>query len=387
MPKNRIASLSPITHERTANPRRKWKWSALAAGCLLLLSVGVFAKNGWFPSTDAFTGKKTGWFGKPLPKNAASSWNPISAPLPTPTPQLSKEYVYAGSRLLAVADANAQEAPPADLAVWRPSSGGWWVLGGPGSQQVTQNWGTTGDDPVEGDYDGDGKTDFSVFRPLTNTWYLIYSSTSTTAQFTFGASDDVPAPADFDGDGKTDPALYRPDTGVWYISQSSNAQIITPQFGNSTDVIAPADYDGDGRADIAVWRSSNQAFYSINSSNALTQIVGLGQAGAPVSADYDGDGKADHAVFNSSTGNWHIRHSSTPTLLSTIPWGSSIDIPVQNDYDADGKCDIAVWRTQNTPGYSDVGSWYILQSASGNSVRQVQWGVIGDIPVPALYRR
>jgi hypothetical protein len=77
-----------------------------AAILLFLVGLGVFAANGWLPRTDSVTGKKTGWFGTKLPENASSSWNPFAPPLPTATPQLSKEYIYAGSRLLAVEDAN-----------------------------------------------------------------------------------------------------------------------------------------------------------------------------------------------------------------------------------------------------------------------------------------
>src|SRR6185503_17586391 len=80
-----------------------------------LIAVGVFAKNGWFPSTDAFFGRRFGWFGKPLARNASSSWNPFAAPLPTATPQPAKEYFYVGSQLLAVEDANANAITPADL--------------------------------------------------------------------------------------------------------------------------------------------------------------------------------------------------------------------------------------------------------------------------------
>ena len=382
--------MSPTTLFSTEK-RSKLLYGTAALVFCLLIGIGILAKNGWLPHTDSFSGKKTGWFGKELPKNASSSWNPLAPPLPGPTPQLSREYLYSGSRLLAQIDAGAQEAPPADLAIWRPSNGQWWVMGGQGSQQVTYAWGTTGDKPVPGDYDGDGKTDFAVYRGSNQTWYILQSSDGVWNTWVFGNSTGILAPADFDGDGKTDSAYFRPDDpsaglGSWYIKRSSDGAWYGFQFGVSSDVPAPADYDGDGRADVGVWRSSNQTFYSTNSSNGLLQTSVTGDAGGVVvCADYDGDGKADYAIRNGST--WKIRKSSTGTVDLITPSGHiASDTPVQNDYDGDGKVDIAVWRgTESTSGAGDVGNWYIVKSTGGT--RQEHWGASGDIPVPAFYRR
>ena len=321
-------------------------------------------------------------------RSAISSINPfVPAALPVATPQLSKEYIYAGSRMLAAVDAGANAAPPADLAVWRPSSGVWYVLGGAGSAQTSYGWGTSGDVPLQGDFDGDGKTDFAIYRPSSgagnSSWWVTKSSDNTYYSVTFGSSADIAAPADFDGDGRTDIAVWRPSTGMWYIVQSSNGTTIYPQYGSSGDQPKPSDFDGDGKADLAVWRDNNRTFYSLNSSNSqstgygFANLVTSGTAATPVSSDYDGDGKADYAIRSGA--NWIIVSSAT-SATSVTAWQLASDIPVQNDYDGDGKTDLATWRPSN-------GNWYIRQSATNNSLRQEAWGTTGDIPVPAFYRR
>jgi hypothetical protein len=311
-----------------------------------------------------------------------ASVNPFSPP-PTPTPalQISKEYIYAGSRALAVEDAAASAIPPADLAVWRPSNGYWYCLGGAGgSQNFTVAWGTNGDVPAPGDYDNDGKTDLAVFRPSTGVWWIVNSGTGTYYTLSLGTANDVVAQADFDGDGKTDPAVFRPSTRVWYIYNSSTGSITSPQFGGAGAAPAAADYDGDGKADLAVWQDSQAKFYIYSSNLSAQQEQALGTSGStPVPGDYDGDGKKDFAIRHGA--DWIIRQSSDGQI-NTVNWYLETNIAVQNDYDGDGKCDIATWK----PSGKGVGTWYIRNSHNG-STRGDVWGAQGDIPVPALYRR
>jgi len=362
--------------------RRIW-FSLAALGVGFAIVLGVFAENGWLPHTDAASGRKFGWFGKPIPKNATSSI--YSLVTTTPTPQLSKEYIYAGSRLLAVEDANANAAPPTDLAIWRVSTGTWYVLGGPGSAQTIQQWGATTDKPAPGDYDGDGKTDFAIFRPSDGSWWVINTSTGSAgiALYGWGASTDVPVAGDFDGDGKTDFAIWRPSPAGFWIHRSSDGLGYNVTFGSAGDIPAADDFDGDGKADVAIYHSATNSFIWQSSRDGQTYTQAWGSAGdKPVPADYDGDGKADLATIHADSSGawfWSIRKSSDGGTISQ-QWGNTNggDIAVPNDYDGDGKCDIAIWRAND-------GNWWIAQSSGG--VRVQQWGSNGDIPIPAYYRR
>jgi hypothetical protein len=69
-----------------------------------------------------------------------------------------------------------------DIAVFRPSTGEWFVR-----NQFTVQWGGYGDIPVPADFNGDGVLDLAVFRPSTGEWWIRNQS-----PITWGVTGDMP---------------------------------------------------------------------------------------------------------------------------------------------------------------------------------------------------
>jgi uncharacterized delta-60 repeat protein len=272
----------------------------------------------------------------------------------------------------------------ADLSVFRPSTGFWYIArptGVPSQNFDSTQFGANGDLTVPADYDNDGRTDVAVFRPSDGTWYLLQSTAGFRAA-QFGANGDIPVPGDFDGDGKANLAVFRPSTGAWYIARATgipSQNFDSVPFGaNGDKPIAGADFDGDGKSDVTVFRPSDGNWYRLNSSNGSFVGIHFGTAeDKPVAADYDGDGKTDLAVWRPSDGVWYRINSGADTFAAT-QFGASQDRPAPADYDGDGRADLAVFRPSE-------GNWYLLKSTQGFT--GAQFGSNGDVPTPNSFVR
>ena len=254
----------------------------------------------------------------------------------------------------------------ADISVFRPETGVWWVLNSSDSTYSATGWGVASDTIVPADYDGDGRIDKAIYRG--GIWYILNSSTGGYTISQFGLANDKPVPADFDNDGKADLSVFR--QGVWHLLRSSDGAYKSSQFGIDSDRPIPADYDSNRVNDVAVFRGGTWYVRYQNELPFASFQFGLA-SDVPVPADYDGDKKADYALFRN--GIWYIWESrnGSPTV---VQWGIAGDIPVPADYDGDKKTDVAVYRQ---------GIWYVKRSTDGGATI-VQFGLATDVPLAAV---
>ncbi len=215
-----------------------------------------------------------------------------------------------------------------DIAVWRDSTGTFYVLRSEDNTVQAVRFGISGDNPrITQDFDGDGKADFAVTRKSGGSlfWYIL-GTTSGFAAVQFGLETDIPVRGDFDGDGRADVTVFRPSSGTWFILKSSGG-FAAVNFGLSTDKLVPADYDGDGKTDIAVWRPADGVWHYLKSADGSYNAFQFGQIGdLPTQGDYDGDGRTDFSVWrpneNANESGVFYRYSVL-TGYFAFNWGNS----------------------------------------------------------------
>ena len=97
------------------------------------------------------------------------------------------------------------------------------------------HYGTPGDVPVVGDWNGDGIDTIAVFKD--GKWYRDldgdgkWSEADVVAEF--GQEGDIPVVGDFNGDGIDDIGIYR--DGVWYLDSNGNG-VWMPKIRSSSSV-------------------------------------------------------------------------------------------------------------------------------------------------------
>ena len=196
----------------------------------------------------------------------------------------------------------------------------------PASPPSTFAFGTGGDRPVTGDWDGDGADSVAVARPNAGTgqltWYFRTSGGTTSGSFGFGANTDIPIAGDWNGDGVDGIGTYRPSNGTFYLRETATAGSSVHRAVEGQGTPLTGDWDGDGRDGVALVDMPSWRVWNDPASPGDYNVFNYGLASdAPVAGDWDGDGDDSPGIRRGA--DWHLRNSlgsgpadSTTTALS-----------------------------------------------------------------------
>ncbi len=121
------------------------------------------------------------------------------------------------------------------------------------------HFGTAGDRPVTGDWNGDGVATIGVFRG--GVWFLDVDGdgrwSAPDLYVEYGAADDLPVVGDFNKDGIDDIGVYR--AGKWMLDSNANHELDAHdkvfELGGPHDLPVVGDFNGDGNQEFGVYET------------------------------------------------------------------------------------------------------------------------------------
>jgi hypothetical protein len=223
--------------------------------------------------------------------------------------------------------------------VFRPSNGLLYLknTNTSGYADIAINYGTGGDYPVTGDWDGNGTDTIGIYR--NGSFYLRNSNTVGFANlvFPFGTPGDQPIAGDWNGDGIDTIGVYRPSTGQFLLRNSNTAGPAEMSFylGNVGDVGIAGDWNGDGIDTTGVFRPSNGVIFlkNTNATGFADIALNYGLPGdQPVMGDWNNDGIDTIGIYRNGT--FYLRNFNTNGFANIVfALGNPGDMPIAGNWD------------------------------------------------------
>jgi hypothetical protein len=297
---------------------------------------------------------------------------------------------------------------------------GQWLFDSNNSNPATtvaiNNFGSSGDIAVTGDWLGNGKTYIGVFRPSTGSWYLSttntdYSPANTIQLGNFGAPGDIPVVGHWGSNPAADyVGVFRPSTGQWFLDQIQGsynpATTIQINFGAAGDKPVVGNWGkstiSDGRSYVGIFRPSTGQWFLDEvegdyNPRTTIRIDNFGASGdVPQVGNWLGGAQDGHTyigVFRPGTGQWFLSKSNASyTAANTIQignFGGPGDIAAVGDWLGSGLTEVGVFRPNS-------GQWFFSKTdtnyTASNTIQINNFGggsyqpVVGAwaIPRPAV---
>lgn len=227
------------------------------------------------------------------------------------------------------------------------------------------------DVPLAGNFTGDPAAEVAVFRRARKSSFVVNLGAAPPLTVTFGKAFDEPLLGDWNGDGQLDVGVRTPRMSTFKLKTPTG--IVKVRWGLPSDMPISGDWDGNGTTEIGVRRAAEGTFYP-RLADGTSSPVWLGDADdLPVTGDWDGNGTTDLGVFDQATATYTLRsvNAAGLSVLEIVQFGVAGDLPVTGDWNGDGVTDLAVWSPQTATFTQGV---VRTPTAARAVVRQVRFG-------------
>jgi uncharacterized repeat protein (TIGR01451 family) len=237
------------------------------------------------------------------------------------------------------------------LGLFDPSTAQWSLdYAGIGTLK-TFYWGSPGDIPVVGDWNGSGTTKVGTVGPNTGLWLLDYNGnfvwdgTTIDRYFAWGSPGDTPVVGDWNGSGTAKAGTFGPKTGLWLLDYNGNftwdGSGVDKYFpwGSSGDTPVVGDWNGSGTSKAGtfgpgtgLWLLDYNGNFSWDGPSVDKYFPWGSPGDTPVVGDWNGNGTSKVGTFGSGTGLWLLDYNGNfkwdgASVDKYFPWGSPGDTP------------------------------------------------------------
>ena len=227
------------------------------------------------------------------------------------------------------------------------------------------------DVPLAGNFAGDRVSEIAVFRRSRRSSFVVNVGGAVPLTVQFGKAFDEPLLGDWNGDGQLDVGVRTPRKSMFKLR--TPAGIVKLRWGVPSDMPVSGDWDGNGTTEVGVRRPGEGTFYP-RTPDGTSSPIWLGDADdLPVTGDWDGNGATDLGVFDQATATFTLRSVDPAGLpvLEVVQFGEAGDLPVTGDWIGDVVTDLGVWSPATATFAQGAGR---VATAARGVLRTVRFG-------------